>query len=68
MSEVRSNLNARAWGPPTFPTGGRLPNDIRKVSDNYNEQTTEENRFRQQTDAKGQKQHSPRPRGVNLMT
>ena len=68
MSTVINNSKARAWGAPAFPAGGRLPTDVRNVTDNYNKQAAEENRFRQQTDAKGQKQHSPRPRGVNLMT
>ncbi|WP_339505524.1 T6SS phospholipase effector Tle1-like catalytic domain-containing protein [Pseudomonas sp. RL_105y_Pfl2_101] len=59
MPEVKdNNSKAKAWAPPIFPVGGRLPTDIRKVTDNYNKQTTEENRFRQTTNDRGQKRHS----------
>jgi hypothetical protein len=59
MSEVKNNNSkAKAWAPPVFPVGGRLPTEIRKVADNHDKQTTEKNLFRQKTNARGQKQHS----------
>jgi len=49
---------AKAWAPPIFPIGGRLPTEIRKVTENYNKQTAEENAFRRTTNARGQRRHS----------
>ena len=57
MSEIKEN-KAKVWAPPTFPVGGRLPVEIRKVTENYSKQTKEENLFRQTTNARGQKRHS----------
>lgn len=57
MSEVKSNSKAKVWGPPAFPVSGRLPTDVRVVTDNYDRQTAEEDRDRQKINSKGQKQH-----------
>ena len=58
MSEVKNNSVAKAWAPPRFPVGGRLPSETSVVTANYNKQTSEENIFRQGINSKGQKQHS----------
>lgn len=58
MSEIKNKPRAKAWAPPFFPGGGRLPTDIRKVTENYNKQAWEENRFRQTVDERGQRRHS----------
>ncbi|WP_196304771.1 phospholipase effector Tle1 domain-containing protein, partial [Pseudomonas fluorescens] len=59
MSEIKdTNSKTKAWAPPIFPVGGRLPTDIRKMTDNYNKQTAEENAFRRTTNARGQRRHS----------
>ena len=56
MSEVKSNSKAKVWGPPAFPVSGRLPIDIRVVTDNYDRQTAEEDRDHQKINSKGQRQ------------
>ncbi|MBJ2346101.1 MULTISPECIES: T6SS phospholipase effector Tle1-like catalytic domain-containing protein [Pseudomonas] len=59
MSEIKdTNSKSKAWAPPIFPVGGRLPTDIRKVTANYNKQLEEKNLFRQTFNARGQKRHS----------
>jgi len=58
MSEVKSNSIAKAWAPPLFPVGGRLPTDVSTVTANYQKQTAEENLFRQGVNGRGQKRHS----------
>ena len=56
--EKNNSSKAKSWAPPIFPVGGRLPTDIRKVTENYNKQLEEKNRFRQTFNARGQKRHS----------
>ncbi|KJH79206.1 hypothetical protein UG46_27275, partial [Pseudomonas fluorescens] len=59
MSEMKDhNSKAKVWAPPVFPVGGRLPPDVRKVTENYNKQLEEKNLFRQTFNARGQKRHS----------
>ncbi|WP_434648870.1 T6SS phospholipase effector Tle1-like catalytic domain-containing protein [Pseudomonas sp. D1-2] len=56
--EKNNNSQAKAWAPPIFPVGGRLPVEMRNVVENYNKQTAEKNAFRRTSNARGQKRHS----------
>ncbi|TLG90557.1 DUF2235 domain-containing protein [Pseudomonas edaphica] len=58
MSKVKCDTNENVWAPPSFPVCGRLPSDIKKVTDNYELQIFEENNERNKFNAKGQGQHS----------
>ena len=56
MSELKTNSKAKAWVPPVFPGGGRIPNDVLVVNANYVKQTLEEERFHRQVNSKGRSQ------------
>ncbi|WP_226478238.1 hypothetical protein [Pseudomonas sp. MWU16-30323] len=49
MSEVK-NIES-VYVPPLFPTAGRLPSDPQKVSDNYDLQMAETEKYRQKLNA-----------------
>ncbi|VVP54912.1 T6SS phospholipase effector Tle1-like catalytic domain-containing protein [Pseudomonas fluorescens] len=50
-----SNAKAKAWGPPAFPVGGRLPTTFIEVTKNYDKQIVEQKRFQQQRDEQGRR-------------
>ena len=56
MSQLKNNSKGKAFGPPVFPLGGRLPTDVVRVIDNYNKQMAEERLFCRQRDSQGRSQ------------
>lgn len=53
MSDIKENSKAKVWAPPAFPVEGRLPFDVRVVTDNYEKQACKEKGFHQTRDANG---------------
>ena len=53
MSIIKNKLADKAFGPPVFPLGGRLPTEISVVGANYRRQAAEENLFCRQSDSAG---------------
>ncbi len=56
MLKINSQLKEKAFGPPVFPLGGRLPTDVSVVGANYRRQSAEENLFCRQRDFSGKSQ------------
>ncbi|MGJ7517108.1 T6SS phospholipase effector Tle1-like catalytic domain-containing protein [Pseudomonas baetica] len=54
MSKMKESSKAKAWAPPVFPVEGRLPADVRAVTNNYKKHLYEENLFQRTPDAQGQ--------------
>ena len=54
MPEVKGNPENKAWAPPVFPVGGRLPMNIPAVSTNFERQEAEQSRFKQGKNSRGQ--------------
>ena len=56
MPEVKESSSAKAWAPPPFPVGGRMPTDVGVVACNCGKQTLEEDFFHRQVNSKGRSQ------------
>ncbi|MBO0494747.1 DUF2235 domain-containing protein [Pseudomonas sp. Marseille-Q1929] len=56
MLKIKSQLKEKAFGPPVFPLGGRLPTEVSVLGANYRRQAAEENLFCRQRDFSGKSQ------------
>ena len=56
MPKIKNQLKEKAFGPPVFPLGGRLPTEVSVVGANYRRQAAEENLFCRQRDFAGKSQ------------
>lgn len=56
MPEIKEISKSKAYGPPSFPVGGRFPTKTQMVTENYLKQTAEEDLFCRQRDFRGRTQ------------